>query len=249
MRFMAGIREPITNNINTRGPGEYTMMRQGGKIMDTGDTIICLHAAASNIEAVDGVLRDAGFTVEHEVDTMLLAMIRGGEPVERQLNYVARRLQKLIERKPSCIFITCTNYIVLLDQIEVSRDVPILKIDELLFETLAGAEVPIKLLFTNEQTVAGTMERLMRYVGRPLNVEVVVVPRVFDMYITGDKVGHDAELSRVLAVLSAECTGDEVLAVAQLSMVGAADVFSEVRGVRVISPLTSFKEKNVRFTT
>ena len=213
--------------------------------MHNSGTIICLHAAASNIEAVDDVLRDAGFTVEHQVDTMLLAMIRGREPVERQLNYVARRMQELIARKPYLIFITCTNYIVLLDQIEVSSDVPVLKIDELLFDTVANVEAPIKLLFTNEQTVVGTMERLRRYVGRLLNVEVVVVPRVFDMYITGDKVGHDAEISRFLARLSAECMGGEVLTVAQLSMVGAADAFSEVSGVRVISPLTSFKEKKV----
>ncbi len=215
----------------------------------TNQTIICLHAAASNIEAVDGVLRDAGYTVEHEVDTILLEMIRGGEPVELQLNYVARRMQELIEHKPDCIFITCTNYIVLLYQFEVNCDVPILKIDELLFETLLRVEVPIKLLFTNEQTVSGTMERLMRYVGRPLNVDVVVVPHVFDMYITGDKVGHDAVLSRMLAGLSAECMGGELLAVAQLSMAGAAEAFSEVNGVRVISPLTPFKEKMVRFTT
>ena len=225
------------------------MRKQEGKRINTGGTIICLHAAASNIEAVDGVLRDAGFTVEHEVDTMLLAMIRGSEPVERQLTYVARRIQELIKSKPEYIFITCTNYIVLLDQIEVSSDVPILKIDELLFDTVVNVEAPIKLLFTNEQTVTGTMERLMRYVGRPLNVEVVVVPRVFDMYITGDKVGHDAELLRVLAELNAECVLGEVIAVAQLSMAGVAEVFSEVSGVRVISPLTSFKEKNVRFTT
>lgn len=217
--------------------------------MNTGGTIICLHAAASNIEAVDGVIRDAGFTVEHEVDTMLLAMIRGGEPVERQLTYVARRVQELIKRKPGYIFITCTNYIVLLDQIEVSSDVPILKIDELLFETVVNVEAPIKLLFTNEQTVSGTMERLMRYVGLPINIEVVVVPSVFDMYLTGDKIGHDAELSRVLAGLSAECTGGEVLAVAQLSMVGVAEAFSEASGASVITPLTSFKEKKARFTT
>ena len=225
------------------------MRKQEGKRINTGGTIICLHAAASNIEAVDGVLRDAGFTVEHVVDTMLLEMIRGGKPVERQLNYVARRLQELIKNKPEYIFITCTNYIVLLDQIEVSSDVPILKIDELLFDTVANVEAPIKLLFTNEQTVVGTMERLMRYVGRPINVEVVVVPCVFDMYITGDKVGHDAELSRVLAELSAERMDDEVLAVAQLSMAGVAEAFSEVSGISVISPLTSYKEKNVRLTT
>ena len=220
------------------------MMNQEGKIMHTGGKIICLHAAASNIEAVDGVLRDAGFTVEHVVDTMLLEMIRGGEPVERQLNYVARRLQELIKNKPEYIFITCTNYIVLLDQIEVSSDVPILKIDELLFDMVANVEAPIKLFFTNEQTVVGTMERLMRYVGRPLKVDVVVVPRVFEMYIAGDKIGHDAELSRVLAGLSAECTGGEVLAVAQLSMAGVAEAFSEASGLRIISPLTSFKKRD-----
>ena len=141
-------------------------------------TIICLHAAVGNRDIIEAALQDGPFEIQHEVDTQLLTMIREGEPEERQLEYVATRINELIAREPAFIFVTCTNYIVLLDQIDVSANVPILKIDELLFQAITQVHNPIKLLFSNEQTIAGTMTRLTDYVKRPQDLEVVLIPDI-----------------------------------------------------------------------
>lgn len=206
-------------------------------------TIICLHAAEGNVEVIEAALQDEPFEMQHEVDTQLLTMIREGESVEGQLAYVATRMNELIAREPAFIFVTCTNYIVLLDQIEVSANVPILKIDELLFQAIAQVQTPIKLLFSNEQTIEGTMERLTSYVKRTMDVEVVLIPDIFDLYIAGNKNAHDRALQRVLAELSGDSDG-KLLVVAQLSMAPAAAAFSRTSGVEVLTPLTAIKQIN-----
>ena len=204
-------------------------------------TIISLHAAEGNRDIIEAALREGPFEMQHEVDTQLLTMIREGEPEERQLEYVANRMNELIAREPAFIFVTCTNYIVLLDRIGLSANVPILKIDELLFQEIAQIHKPIKLLFSNEQTIAGTMARLTNYVKRPLDVEVVLIPHIFDLYIAGKKEAHDRELQRVLAEFSGNEEG-KVLVVAQLSMAPAATAFSQASGVVVLTPLTGIQK-------
>lgn len=201
-------------------------------------SIICLHAAEGNVDVVESALQDGPFDMQHEVDTKLLTMIREGEPVEKQLEYVAARMNELIVREPAFIFVTCTNYIVLLDQIELSASVPIVKIDELLFQTIEQEHKPIKLLFSNEQTIEGTMARLTDYVKRPIDVEIILIPNIFDLYIADKKNEHDLELQRVLAELS-DVEDGKMMVVAQLSMAPAAAEFSRTTGVVVLTPLTA----------
>ena len=106
--------------------------------------LICLHAAESNVDIIEQSLADRSFKIRHVVDTYLLKMIREQRPFNEQKEYAFSKIIELIEQQPTFILITCTNYIVLLEHIEFETNIPILKIDELLFTQLKEVQQPIK---------------------------------------------------------------------------------------------------------
>ena len=202
--------------------------------------MICLHAAESNIEIIQRSLSDSPIAIQHVVDTYLLKMIREQRPLNEQIDYAFYKIMELIEQQPAFILITCTNYIVLLDQIEFETNIPILKIDELLFEQLKEVQAPIKMLFTNKQTIEGTMARLKQTISSELDIEVIFIPEVFDWYLAGDKRRHD---QKVLSALLELNSSQSIIAVAQLSMAISADNYSNLTGNIALSPITAFKNK------
>ena len=204
--------------------------------------MICLHAAESNVEIMEQSLCDLPFEIRHVVDTYLLNMIREQRPSNEQKYYAFNKIMDLIEQQPAFILITCTNYIVLLDQIELDTNIPILKIDELIFKQLKEVQAPIKMLFTNKQTIEGTMARLKQMISSELDIEVIFIPEVFDWYLAGDKLRHD---QKVLSTLLELDTSQHIIAVAQLSMANSAENYSKLSGKLVLSPVTAFKNSIV----
>ena len=202
--------------------------------------MICLHAAESNVEIIEQSLADISFEISHVVDTYLLKMIREQRPFNEQKDYAFNKIIELIEQRPAFILITCTNYIVLLDQIELNTNIPILKIDELLFEQLKEVQAPIKLLFTNKQTIEGTMARLKQTIPSELDIEVIFIPEVFDWYLASDRLRHD---QKVLSTLLELDTSQHIIAVAQLSMANSAASYSKLSGNVALSPVTALKNK------
>jgi hypothetical protein len=200
--------------------------------------MICLHASESNIEIMERSLHGMPFDVRHVVDTHLLNIIREQKPLAEQKSYAKTKIMELVKQEPALILVTCTNYIVLLDQIAPFTNIPILKIDELLFEQLKGIQSPIKMLFTNKHTIDGTIARLKKYISTEIELEVVYIPDVFDWYLAGDKLGHD---QKVLSTLLELDTYENTVVVAQLSMANIAEIYSKLSGDVVISPITAIK--------
>lgn len=200
--------------------------------------MICLHAAKSNAEIIDHLLHDMSFEIRHVVDTYLLEMIREQSCFNKQKDYAFHKIMELVEQQPSFILITCTNYIVLLDQIELETSIPILKIDELLFEQLKEVQAPIKILFTNKQTIEGTMARLKQAIPSELDIEVIFISKVFDWYLADDKLRHDQKVLSTLLDLDAS---QNIIVVAQLSMANSADKYSKLSGYLVLSPVTAIR--------
>ena len=200
--------------------------------------IICLHAAESNVGIIEQSLADRSFEISHVVDTYLLKMIREQRPFNEQKEYAFSKIIALVEQQPAFILITCTNYIVLLDLIELETNIPILKIDELLFAQLKDVQKPIKMLFTNKQTIEGTMARLKQTLSAELDIEVIFIPEVFDWYLAGDTLRHDQKVLSTLLELDAS---QHIIAVAQLSMANSVERYSKLSGNVALSPLTAFK--------
>ena len=201
--------------------------------------IVCLHAAESNVGIIEHSLADRSFEIRHVVDTYLLTIIREQRPFNEQKEYAFSKIIALVEQQPAFILITCTNYIVLLDLIELETNIPILKIDELLFAQLKDVQKPIKMLFTNKQTIEGTMARLKQTLSAELDIEVIFIPEVFDWYLAGDTLRHDQKVLSTLLELDAS---QHIIAVAQLSMANSVERYSKLSGNVALSPLTAFKD-------
>ncbi|MEK4629225.1 hypothetical protein MKZ17_13550 [Solibacillus sp. FSL R7-0682] len=200
--------------------------------------MICLHASELNIEIMERSLHEMPFEVRHVVDTHLLHIIREQQSLAEQKNYIFTKMMELIEQEPALILVTCTNYIVLLEQMELVTSIPILKIDELLFEQLKSSHLPLKILFTNKQTIEGTMTRLKKYISPERESEVVFIPEVFDWYLAGEKLAHDQKVLNTLLELD---TYENTVVVAQLSMANIAEIYSKLSGDVVLSPVTAIK--------
>ena len=201
--------------------------------------MICLHASEANIEIIDREMKEMPFDIKHEVDTHLLSMIRTKQPLELQKAYVVEELNKLTLQEPALLFVTCTNYVALLDEINVTTHFPILKIDEILYEQLKNIHNPIKMLFTNKETIRGTMQRFRQFVSQDVEVEVLHIPDVFDWYLAGDTLRHDQKVLTTLLELDAY---ENTVVVAQLSMSRIASIYSKLSGNEVLSPVTALKE-------
>lgn len=197
----------------------------------------CLHAHYSNIEYIER-------TFQNDEDMELLHFVDPGvmQRVSKGMGDVARKVKEQIEWIASCdvdaILITCTNYIALLqDDATVNPSIPIIKIDELYFESICNVQQPITILFTNPMTVEGTMARLHQYAKhheKSVTVVAKVIENTFDLIMQGKKEAYSDAILQTLLSLTDE---QRLISVAQLSMVDAAQQFEEQTAISVIHPL------------
>ena len=125
---------------------------------------------------------------------------------------------------------------------QLSMSIPIIKIDEPFFQTICEETQPQTILFTNPATVDGTMERLYQYAKlhkKTINVQVKVIDNTFDLIMQANKAAYNNAIIQYFR----EIMSDELqIAVAQLSMVEAAQQFKEEFGVAITHPLLSLVE-------
>ncbi|WP_432702354.1 hypothetical protein [Lysinibacillus sphaericus] len=201
----------------------------------------CLHAHHSNIDYIEQAFN--GFQeieLVHFVDPGLI------QHVEKGTDHLSLKVKEQLEWIASCnvdvILITCTNYIALLMEQQLSLSIPIIKIDEPFFQTICEETQPQTILFTNPATVDGTMERLYQYAKlhkKTINVQVKVIDNTFDLIMQGNKAAYNNAIIQYFR----EIMSDELqIAVAQLSMVEAAQQFEEEFGVAITHPLLSLVE-------
>lgn len=203
----------------------------------------CLHAHYSNISYIEEAFHDKGIQWMHFVDP---GLVYSSDP-ERDPGEegAKRRVREQLDWMQRCqldaILITCTYYAALLSQLSdpISTDIPILTIDEPYFVELCRTNTPQLLLFTNPETVQGTMSRLQQYAvrsGQTVQVETEVIDGAFPLLMQGDKETYDAVISEHIRLLL-EQKPDYRLSVAQLSMVDAVKGQVDHRGNLIGHPL------------
>lgn len=204
-------------------------------------TIGCLHAHYSNIDYIEQAFNSfLEIELVHFVDPGLIQHVATANvdlsfKVKDQLEWIA-----------SCgvdaILITCTNYIALLKEDELSFSIPIIKIDEPFFQSLCEVSQPQIILFTNPVTVDGTMERLYHYAKlhhKTINVQATVIDKTFELIMQGNKQAYNNAIKHYFQ----EIMGKGLLmAVAQLSMVDAAEQFAKELDIEITHPLQSLVE-------
>lgn len=208
----------------------------------------CLHAHYSNIEYIENVLAPFNIELVHFVDPGLMNRLTSDQKfneVDAQQK-VKEQMEWIAQTNVDAILITCTNYIAILQDDQLSIPVPIIKLDEPFFDFICNIQQPHTLLFTNPATVEGTMERLRLFADtyqKSLNIEVVVLNNMFDLIMQGRKKEYDQEVARMLEQLIYD---DKIISVAQLSMVDAAQLVEAKTGRSITNPLKTFVSSIVK---
>lgn len=204
----------------------------------------CLHAHHSNIRYLEAAFAPYDVQLVHFVDPGLIHQAGTGNlgaAAARQK--VREHLQWIAASGVAAIIITCTQYIATLgDDAPVS--LPLIKLDEPFFDHLCQQAQPCTLLFTNPATVAGTVSRLQAHAARKqvsLQVEPQVLVGTFELVMQGRNADYQAAVSAGLRELAAT-QPHRRLAVAQLSMVDAAEEVAQALGLSIAHPLEALRQ-------
>ncbi|MGN7312750.1 hypothetical protein ACTHQ4_16795 [Alkalicoccobacillus gibsonii] len=194
-----------------------------------------LHAHHTNVSYIEDCFQRYLIELVHFVDPGMI--------IKKNKEKALEQLEWMASCQFDAIIITCTEYIALLEDIELQFDIPIIKIDEPLFELICDDDQPKVLLFTNPNTVEGTMKRLEKYAHRnqkKLNCRSVIIEDTFNLILKGRTEDYHKE---ILAFLyEAELSGS--IFVAQLSMMNAAKLYQNKTAKIIGNPLDTL----VRFT-
>lgn len=218
---------------------KFQFLMNTGNVINPLPMMLCLHASQANTAVIDNALKHLPININHHVDEELIHMIRQGKSQEILRLRVLEQLHGLIDQQPDFILITCTNYIVLLEDISFECHIPVLKIDEVLFKQLDDIQEPLKIVFTNEATIQGTMGRLQRFCQKEHEIEIIFIEEVFKWYLAGDLVSHNQKVLDTLLTLDA---ASHTIAVAQLSLGYAAEMYNHSANKKVISPLGALEQ-------
>jgi aspartate/glutamate racemase len=203
----------------------------------------CLHAHYSNIQYIEQAFSSCEVELLHFVDPALVYRVSSDDTFSLldARRKVIEQIEWIVQADVDVILITCTNYIAVLQEDQLSVTVPIIKIDEPFFNDVCKQDQPQILLFTNPATVEGTMKRLYDYAnanGIHLDVEAQVIENTFELIMQGKKEQYLIVLSEYIRKLLAS-NKNRVISVAQLSMVEAVrDIEKETR-VKIGNPLES----------
>lgn len=198
----------------------------------------CLHAHYSNIEYIEQAFQSIEkVELVHFVDPGLI------QQVSKRTEGLAFKVKEQLEWMESCnmdaILLTCTNYIALLEKEQLELSIPIMKIDEPFFETVCEEKQPQTILFTNSETVKGTMNRLQQYAllhEKSITTKIKIIDNTFELITQGEK---DAYNNAILQALHDVAGEQQYISVAQLSMVEAARQFEKETALSITHPLKS----------
>jgi hypothetical protein len=202
----------------------------------------CLHAHYSNIGYIEKALSPFEIELIHFVDPGLMARLTSDENFresDAQVK-VKEQIEWIVACNVDAILITCTNYIALLQDEQLSISVPIIKIDEPYFDSICNIKDPQTILFTNPATVDGTVKRLNQYANRhqkSIDIEVIVINNTFELIMQGLNKEYTKEISTLLNQFIKD--GKKVISVAQLSMVDAAQQVEFKTNRTIINPLNT----------
>jgi hypothetical protein len=197
----------------------------------------CLHAHYSNIDYIEIALSAYDVELSHFVDPGLMVRVMTDPDFTKSdaKRKVKEQVEWVVQSGVDAVLITCTNYIALLG--ELSTSVPIIKLDEPYFEALCQIDQPQTIVFTNPDTVPGTMDRLQQFAKshqKKLDIEVQVIENTFALIMSGKKDEYQNEVYNFLKKYQ-----QRVVSVAQLSMVSAAQQVEQETSQTIINPLNT----------
>ncbi|MET7020558.1 hypothetical protein [Bacillus mycoides] len=202
----------------------------------------CLHAHYSNIKYIENALSPFNIELIHFVDPALMYRVTSNENFqESDAQFkVKEQIEWIAQCNVDAILITCTNYIAILQEDQLSILVPIIKIDEPFFDYICNIQQPQTILFTNPATVEGTVKRLKHHANshqKSLDLEVIVIKSTFELIMQGLKEEYNQEIAKFLNQIIKD--EKKVISVAQLSMVDASQQVEYKTSKTIINPLNT----------
>ncbi|ULL18810.1 hypothetical protein DVH26_32865 [Paenibacillus sp. H1-7] len=216
-------------------------------------TIGCYHAHYSNIDYIQQAMEPFDVELVHFVDPGFdRRKSDAAFPVETAQARIQDTLVWVESAHVDAILVTCTFFTAHMpDSDALPVSIPVVRIDDPLFEAICAEGRPPLLVFTNPATVDGTVRRLIQYAegrGMELPVRTHLLEGTFDILMRGDKETYLSKVTEGLMNLAAEHP-DHQLWAAQLSMAGAAGRAEEAAGVRIgdpLSELSRYMEKGLQ---
>ncbi|PEI69783.1 hypothetical protein [Bacillus toyonensis] len=202
----------------------------------------CLHAHYSNIEYIENALSPFNIELIHFVDPALMYRVTSNakfQESDAQFK-VKEQIEWIAQCNVDAILITCTNYIAILQEDQLSISVPIIKIDEPYFDYICNIQQPQTILFTNPATVEGTKKRLKHHANnhqKSLDLEFIVINSTFELLMQGLREKYNQEIAKFLNQIIKD--EKKVISVAQLSMVDASQQVEYKTSKSIINPLNT----------
>lgn len=209
----------------------------------------CFHAHYSNIEHIENALRSLNVELIHYVDPGLDRIKLDADfTTEMAQKKVLDTLNWIAKSHVDAILMTCTFFTAIYDEDIHRFPIPIIKIDDPLFEEICQLDQPTIVAFTNPSTVQGTMSQLAAYAtkkGKALEAAPALLENTFDLIMQGKKSEYIQAVSLGLKQIIEENPTKHVVA-AQLSMVPAAHAAEKQSnravGNQLVSLATYLKE-------
>ncbi|MFC7391403.1 hypothetical protein [Scopulibacillus cellulosilyticus] len=185
----------------------------------------CFHAHYSNIEYIEKAIEPYKFELIHFVDPGLDCMKMDSAFTE---TFIHRKIKSTLDWISQChvdaILVTCTLFTAHIPD-KLSYPIPIIKIDEPLFQFICENQNPQLMVFTNPSTIKGTIDQLNRYAEKQtktIQVKPVLLENTFELIMKGKKEEYIKQVSIKLGELIKE-NPNKAVSAAQLSMVPAAE--------------------------
>lgn len=200
----------------------------------------CFHAHHSNIQYIEEALKGTGIELVHFVDPGLTYRAKDRDfTVEDVQNKIHHTIHWIETSGVDAILITCTFFTAHLCQNDLSSSIPVIKIDTPLFHELCKKEEQQILLFTNPDTVEGTMKELEKFADehhKKINVTPVLLEGTFELIMRGEEVEYRKQVKEKLA-LYVQSKENHSLAVAQLSVASITQCVDRT----ILNPLTPLR--------
>jgi len=213
------------------------------RVVNVKKRIGCLHAHYSNIAYIEQALSAYEVELIHFVDPALI-LRRSSDAnfsLEQAQVKVREQLEWIASSNVDGILLTCTEYISLLQENELTRSIPIIKIDEPFFTYICSQKHPQIIVFTNPATVEGTMKRLYSFAhahGKSPVIEVRVIENSFDLIMEGKKEEYLSLVAQFMReIIISESNRFKLVSAAQLSMVDAVRSLNDESHNKLGNPL------------
>lgn len=203
-------------------------------------TIGCYHAHYSNIDYIQQAMEPYDVELVHFVDPGLDRRKTDADfPLDKAQDRIRDTLQWVGASHIDALLVTCTFFTAHMPE-RVDLPVPVVKIDDPLFEAICDSGRPPLLVFTNPATVQGTMDRLTEYAKKkeqPLSVRAHLLEGTFELVMQGKQEAYLDIVAEGLGSAAKENPDQQVWA-AQLSMAAAAKRAEEAGAGFIGNPLS-----------